>query len=245
MSMFKVKVVDVSFLYLGFLSRTFTIYRTAGEGGGCLFNSSLPLHPLHRHLCFGDTSEFFMKLQQIFFVAIPWKFSFVSHNNLFMQQIGEKITLFLLSFFFSNMMSDVQVITAIVLLLDGEDEEKENVQERSQWVWPWIARRKSDGAFYTIFQELKQEDAEGFRGYVRLNTTSFEKLVELLAPSLLKKDTVMRECIKPEEMCCVALRYFASGESFRSLEYQFRISRKAIPYIAELQWLSKFSEKRI
>ena len=147
-----------------------------------------------------------------------------------MQQIGENITLFLLSFFFSNMMSNVQSIAAIALLLDDEDEEKENVQERSQWVRPWIARRKPDGAFYTIFQELKQEDAEGFRGYVRLNTTSFEKLVKLLAPSLLKKDTVMQECIKAEEMCCVALRYFASGESFRSLEYQFRISRKAISY---------------
>ena len=96
-----------------------------------------------------------------------------------------------------------------------------------------IAGRKHDGAFYTIFQELKQEDAEGFRGYVKLNTTSFEILVELLAPSLLKKDTVMKECIKPEEMCCVAVRYFVSGESFRSLEHQFRISRKAILYIVE------------
>ena len=90
-----------------------------------------------------------------------------------MQKIGEKMTLFLLSFFLSNMMSNVQVIAAIALLLDDEDEEKENVQERSQWVRPWIARRKSDGAFYTIFQELKQEDGEGFRGYIRLNTTSF------------------------------------------------------------------------
>ena len=118
-------------------------------------------------------------------------------------------------------MSNVQVIAAIVLLLDEEDEDKENVQERSQWVRAWIARRKPSGAFYTVFQELTQEDAEGFRGYVRLNTTSFEKLVKHLAPSLLKKDTVMRECIKPEEMCCVALGYFASGESFRSLQYQF------------------------
>ena len=131
------------------------------------------------------------------------------------------------------MMSNVQVIAALALLLDDEDEEKENIQERSQWVQQWIARRKSDGAFYTIFQELKQENAEGFRGYVRLNTSSFEKSVELLAPSLLKKDTVMRECIKPEEMCCVALRYFASGESFCLLEYQFRISRKALSYIVE------------
>ena len=31
------------FFYLGFLSRTFTIHKTAGEGGGYLFNSSVPL----------------------------------------------------------------------------------------------------------------------------------------------------------------------------------------------------------
>ena len=98
---------------------------------------------------------------KFFVVAISWKFSFVSRSNLFMPQIGEKITLFLLSFFFSNMMSNVQAIAAITLLLDDEDEEKENVQERSQWVRPWITRKKSDGAFYTIFQDLKQEDAEG------------------------------------------------------------------------------------
>ena len=131
------------------------------------------------------------------------------------------------------MMSNVQVIAAIALLLDDEEKEKDNVKERSQWVRPWIARGKSDRAFYIIFQELKQEDPEGFRGYVRPNKTSFQKLVELLAPSLLKKDTVMRECIKPEEMCCLALRCFASDKSFLSLEYQFRISRKAIMYIVE------------
>ena len=40
---------DVFFFYLGFLSRTFTNHRTAGEERGH-FNSSLPLPPLHRHL---------------------------------------------------------------------------------------------------------------------------------------------------------------------------------------------------
>ena len=35
--------VTFFFFYVGFLSRTFTNHRTAGEGGGCFFNSSLPL----------------------------------------------------------------------------------------------------------------------------------------------------------------------------------------------------------
>ena len=33
------------FFCLGFLSRPFTNHRTAGEGGGYFFNSSLPLPP--------------------------------------------------------------------------------------------------------------------------------------------------------------------------------------------------------
>ena len=38
------------FFYLGFLSWTFTNHRTAGEGGGHFFNSSLPLPPASQTL---------------------------------------------------------------------------------------------------------------------------------------------------------------------------------------------------
>ena len=40
----------IFFFCLGFLSRTFTIHRTAGEEGGYLFNSSLPLPPVSQAL---------------------------------------------------------------------------------------------------------------------------------------------------------------------------------------------------
>ena len=38
------------FFYLGFLSRTFMIHRTAGEEGGYSFNFSLPLPPTSQTL---------------------------------------------------------------------------------------------------------------------------------------------------------------------------------------------------
>ena len=38
----------------------------------------------------------------------------------------------------------------------------------------------------------------------------------------------MRKSIKTDQQCCLFLRYIASGESFRSLEYQFQISRRTI-----------------
>ena len=45
-----IKFINVFFFYLGFLSRTFTIHGTAGEGGGYLFSSSLPLPPASQTL---------------------------------------------------------------------------------------------------------------------------------------------------------------------------------------------------
>ena len=38
------------FFFLGFLSQILTIHRTAGEGGGYIFNSSLPLPPTSQTL---------------------------------------------------------------------------------------------------------------------------------------------------------------------------------------------------
>ena len=85
------------------------------------------------------------------------------------------------------------------------------------WIRPWMQRRRTNGAFNTIFKELKEEDADGFKGYIRMNLTQFDHLVELLKPSISKQDTAMRECIKADEMCCVFLRFIASRESFTGI----------------------------
>ena len=46
-----IKLLYFHFLfYLGFLSRTFTNHRTAGEGEGISLTPHYHLHPLHRHL---------------------------------------------------------------------------------------------------------------------------------------------------------------------------------------------------
>jgi len=61
-----------------------------------------------------------------------------------------------------------------------------------------------------------------------MDVSQFDFLVEKLAPKILKEDTFMRDSIQPEEMLCLTLRYLASGESFRSLQFQFRLGRKTV-----------------
>ena len=86
------------------------------------------------------------------------------------------------------------------------------------------------GTFHSLFQELRR-DGKSFKEFLRMDESQFEYLVEKISAKLTREVTVMRQCIKPHEMVCVALRYLASGESLRSLEFQFRIGRKTISEI--------------
>ena len=55
-----------------------------------------------------------------------------------------------------------------------------------------MLRRKIGGAFHTIFKELKEQDSDGFKGYVRMEVDHLEELVHLLSPFLQPQDTNMR-----------------------------------------------------
>ena len=61
-----------------------------------------------------------------------------------------------------------------------------------------------------------------------MNKMHFDYLVERLYPCLIKQSIFMRETIKLSEHCCLFLRCIAGGETFLSLEYQFRVSRRSI-----------------
>lgn len=52
-----------------------------------------------------------------------------------------------------------------------------------------------------------------------------------MVPLLTKKVTTFREPISASERLIVTLRYLATGESFRSLQYIFRIPHNTISII--------------
>ena len=64
-----------------------------------------------------------------------------------------------------------------------------------------------------------------------MDQKQFNELTDLVSVEIEKQYTKMRKPISPKERLALTLRYLATGETFRSLEYQFQISRKAICYI--------------
>ena len=53
-----------------------------------------------------------------------------------------------------------------------------------------MLRRKLNGTFYTISKELKEQDSDRFKGYVRMDVDHFEELDHLLSQFLQKHRSV-------------------------------------------------------
>ena len=126
----------------------------------------------------------------------------------------------------------VAMINIINILIDSDEEESTVVVKRGK-DRAWIKEHETKGAFNNIFHDLSLNDQEGFRQFMRMNYEQFIEICNYVSPLIIKEDTNMRKSISPKKRLALTLRFLATGESFRSLEYQFRINRKAISYIVE------------
>lgn len=79
-----------------------------------------------------------------------------------------------------------------------------------------------------MLQDLKREPSGKFENFCRMSTVDFEFLLNKIGPLITKRDTNMRKAIPIQERFCVALRFFATGDSFKSLSYLFKISPQTV-----------------
>ena len=69
-----------------------------------------------------------------------------------------------------------------------------------------------------------------FKNFTGMSREDFVILLEMISPQI-KQNTFFREAIPPEVRLAVTLRFLASGDSYTSLQYTFKISRQVISRI--------------
>ena len=116
----------------------------------------------------------------------------------------------------------------LLLLMMYRIQRKKKRVKRTIWVKQWLAAREQQSSYYNILQELRVQDAENYRKYLRMNVETFTYLLEKVRPQITLRVTNLRKPISAEEQLAVTLRFMATGESFGSLMFQYRMSKQSI-----------------
>lgn len=130
----------------------------------------------------------------------------------------------------------IATILAAYLLESSDDEVEINAKElprkqRSVWRKEWIGRREKEGFCEKLLLELRAEDPQLYRNFLRMSADQFDHLLSLVTPHIQKTDTVMRASIPASNRLVMTLRFLATGESFSSLQILFRVPQNTISTI--------------
>jgi hypothetical protein len=103
--------------------------------------------------------------------------------------------------------------------------------KRRFWVRPWVLRREELGSYSTLMEELRLEDVSGFINFMRVEPQMFQELLARVGERITKKDTSFHKALEPGLKLAVTLRHLATGDSYHSLMYSFRIPHNSISKI--------------
>ena len=130
------------------------------------------------------------------------------------------------------------LLAAALLVLDDYEMRQQRVRRRAirrrrwaprtVWVRPWLLRRPLLGHYENLIQELNREDVRGYKQYMRVSPELFMDILHRVGPSITKRHTNFRAPLEPGLKIAVTLRYLATGNTYRSLQYGFRVASNTI-----------------
>ena len=87
----------------------------------------------------------------------------------------------------------------------------------------WIQRREEEGMYANLVQEVLVEDTRTYREMMRMSYESFKKILDFIEPHITPKDSAVTgtQLIRPAKRLVRAIRFLATGETYRSLSSQF------------------------
>ena len=100
-------------------------------------------------------------------------------------------------------------------------------RRRTVWVKPWLQRRVMLGQYDTLFNELRIEERGGFKQFLRVDSQTFMQLLHRVGPRITKSSSGRTPLI-PGLKLAITLRFLATGNSYHSLAFAFRVAHNTI-----------------
>ena len=84
----------------------------------------------------------------------------------------------------------------------------------------------------SLLADLNFQPVSGlYKNFTRMSPSESEFLINLIGENISKKDTAFRKATSGQERLALTLCFLASGDSYISLQYPFKISKQAISCI--------------
>ena len=89
-------------------------------------------------------------------------------------------------------------------------------------------RRDQFGHYNQLIVELRTEDPASFQNFLRIQPQMFDELLAMVGPRITKQDTNYRKALDPGTKLAATLRHLASGDTYASMKFDFRIPANTI-----------------
>lgn len=103
-------------------------------------------------------------------------------------------------------------------------------ENRRKWSRKWLLKR-SQYSHINLLKELSINDNNDWRNYLRMDATTYNRLLELVTPFIKKDDTCMRKAISSHERLSATLRFLATERSYKDLEFTTIVSKSSLSRI--------------
>lgn len=123
--------------------------------------------------------------------------------------------------------SAIVIAAGAFLLQKNQNDTKKTARK---WISHLIQKREQYGAFNVILKSIDQQP-DLLMNFIRMSQDNFNELVDLVYPFIVKQDTNFRKSISPAERLMITLRFISTGDTYKSLEYLFKIADSTIQKI--------------
>ena len=91
------------------------------------------------------------------------------------------------------------------------------------WARPMLLERNQNAS--QLMRAILEEELDNtVINFMQLVREDFAYLLTVITPRIRRQDTYMRDAIIPKDKLIITLRFLASGDSYKSLEYAYRVS---------------------
>lgn len=94
-----------------------------------------------------------------------------------------------------------------------------------------IHRNRTSQSTDHMLAELLFEPSGEFENFLRMSSSDFSYILDKISPVISKKHTQLREPIPAKTRLAITLRFLATGDSYKSLHFLFKVSSQIISII--------------